>query len=173
MSSADTFSGWVANDKHSIEGKLTWRIFTPKPFTPNNVEIGITHCSICGSDISTLRSAFGTTAYPCVAGHEIVGHVVRIGSKAQAERGFKVGDRVGVGAQSDSCLKPDCEFCADGDEPFSPHMVQTDRETYSDGSKSYGGYVEKIRVPGYSVVRIPDGLESADAAPMLCAGVTV
>lgn len=68
-----------------------------------------------GSDIHTLRSGWGETPYPCVVGHEIVGTAVRVGKKVSH---VKVGDRVGVGAQSSSCLKPDCEECSVNNEQY-------------------------------------------------------
>ncbi|KFX90571.1 hypothetical protein V490_06393, partial [Pseudogymnoascus sp. VKM F-3557] len=128
---------------------------------------------VCGSDIHTLRSGWGATDYPCVVGHEIIGTAIRVGSQAAKERGIAVGDRVGVGAQSGSCLKADCEYCSDGDEVACPHMVGTYNGKFEDGSKSYGGYADYSRTPGHFVVKIPEGLESADAAPMMCGGVTV
>ena len=91
-----------------------------RQWSEEDVDIEISHCGICGSDLHTLRSGWKPTNYPCCVGHEIVGRAVKVGNKV--ERGIKVGDRVGVGAQSSSCLKPDCErqylF-----EPFSPISI--------------------------------------------------
>ena len=84
-----------------------------------------------------------------------------------------MGDRVGVGAQSASCFKPDCEECTSGQENHCPRTTGTYNGTYADGSKSYGGYSDYARVPSHFVVKIPDALSSAEAAPMLCGGVTV
>jgi alcohol dehydrogenase (NADP+) len=97
---------------------------------------------------------------------------VKVGSKVKH---IKVGDRCGVGAQSSSCLQPDCEECSNNDEPYcqNPGKADTYNGKYADGSKSYGGYSDYWRGPGHFVVKIPDGLSSAEAAPMLCAGVTV
>jgi len=111
--------------------------------------------------------------YPCCVGHEIVGIAVRVGSLA--EGGIKVGDRVGVGAQSESCLgrRGDCEACASGLENYCPvHMVQTYNAVHLNGGKSYGGYALYHRCPSHFVVKIPDGIPSAEAAPMLCGGIT-
>ena len=81
---------------------------------------------------------------------------------------------MGVGAQSSSCLKPDCEQCANGEEQ---HCQIANTNTYDgrypDGSKSYGGYADYSRVPSHFVIKIPDSIPSEDAAPMLCGGVTV
>ena len=85
----------------------------------------------------------------------------------------RVGDRVGVGAQSSSCLKAECELCSSGIENHCPHGTSTYDDKFEDGSKSYGGYADYSRVPSHFVFKIPNGLASEDAAPMLCGGVTV
>ena len=173
---AKTFRGWVAHDATS---PLTYTTFEPKLFTETDIEIKISHCGICGSDIHTLRSGWGPTDYPCVAGHEIIGTAVRVGSgvatlaSSPASRTIKVGDRVGVGAQSMSCLKPDCDACADSKESYCPRIMGTYNGRYADKSKSYGGYAEFWRGPAHFVFKIPDALPSAEAAPLLCGGVTV
>lgn len=86
---------------------------------------------------------------------------------------YRVGDRVGVGAQSSSCLKPDCEECASGMENHCMNMVGTYNGKYGDGSKSYGGYSDYCRAPSHFVLKIPDSISSEEAAPMLCGGITV
>jgi len=100
-----------------------------------------------------------------------VGKAVRVGKKA--ERGIKVGDRVGVGAQNSSCLKPDCEECSSGLENHCQHAVNTFADTYPDGSWSFGGYADYHRVPSHFCFKIPSSIESEDAAPMLCGGITL
>lgn len=98
---------------------------------------------------------------------------MRVGSKA--EGGIQVGDRVGVGAQSESCLgrKGDCEECASGNEPYcGTHMAGTYNGNYMNGGKSYGGYAIYNRAPSHFVIKIPDAISSAEAAPMLCGGIT-
>jgi D-arabinose 1-dehydrogenase-like Zn-dependent alcohol dehydrogenase len=85
----------------------------------------------------------------------------------------RVGDRVGVGAQSASCLQPDCPECSDGLENHClRNFVGTYDSKYQDGSKSYGGYADYCRVSSHFVIKIPDMLSSQEAAPMLCGGVT-
>lgn len=114
----------------------------------------------------------GPTQYPCCVGHEIVGVAVRVGSKAEGN--IKVGDRIGVGAQSASCLNKDgdCEACASGLEQHCNRMVGTYNGTFANGGKSFGGYSLYNRSPSHFVVKIPDAISSADAAPMLCGGIT-
>ncbi|CAK4032141.1 probable alcohol dehydrogenase, class V [Lecanosticta acicola] len=157
------FQGWMGLDKDSAEGKMVWQEFpNVKPFEETDVDIQITHCGICGSDLHTLRSGW------C---HEIVGKAVRVGSKV--EKGIKVGDRVGVGAQAASCLKPDCEECAAGIENHCQGTVGTYGSKFPDGSDSYGGYADYHRCHSHFVVKIPDEIPSEEAAPMLCGGITV
>ncbi|KAL1622637.1 hypothetical protein SLS56_008618 [Neofusicoccum ribis] len=164
------FEGWCGLDPKSAEGNMVWQEFQPKLFAPTDVDIRISHCGICGSDIHTLRSGWMPTPYPCVVGHEIVGRAARVGSAVSR---IAVGDRVGVGAQSGSCLKPDCEFCADGNENHCPGNVNTYAGRFPDGGSSYGGYATYNRTPQHFVFKIPDAIASADAAPMLCGGITV
>ena len=121
------------------------------------------------SCIHTLRSGWGQTLYPCVVGHEIIGTAVKVGSKV--ENGIKVGDRVGIGAQSSSCGK--CEDCINGRENHCPNIVGTYDSKYPDGSKSYGGYADYWRGPSHFVLKIPEAIPSHEAAPMMCGGITV
>lgn len=165
------FQGWLGLDPDAINGKMQWQSYEPKKWEENDVDIKITHCGICGSDLHTLRSGWSPTKYPCCVGHEIVGTAVKVGRNA--ENDIKVGDRVGVGAQSGSCLKPDCEECSEGLENHCPKTVGTYNGTYPDGSKSYGGYSDYARVPSHFVFKIPEAIPSEHAAPMLCGGITV
>ncbi|KAF2281275.1 cinnamyl alcohol dehydrogenase [Westerdykella ornata] len=167
----DQFHGWLGHDPSSAQGHLHWQPFTPKPFTPTDIDIKITHCGICGSDIHTLRSGWSPTHYPICVGHEIIGHVVRAGAAVSSR--FAIGDRVGVGAQAMSCLRDDCDDCASGQESYCPRSVGTYNGRYLDGSWSSGGYADYVRVPGHFVVKIPEALASLHAAPMMCAGITV
>lgn len=97
---------------------------------------------------------------------------MRVGK--DVERNIKVGDIVGVGAQSASCLRADCEECSSGYENHcAKGSVQTYNSKYPDGSKAYGGYANYSRVPGHFVFKIPDGVAPEDAASMMCGGVTL
>ncbi|KAF2723554.1 GroES-like protein [Polychaeton citri CBS 116435] len=178
MSTDYKFEGWMGLDADSARGKMVWQEFpNPKPFDEDNdVDIMITHSGVCGSDIHTLRSGWGPltvsqTPYPVCVGHEIVGKAVRVGKKA--ERGIKVGDRVGVGAQNSSCMKSDCYECTSGLENHCVGNVNTFAGTYPDGTNSYGGYANYHRANSHFVFKIPDNIESKDAAPMLCGGITL
>ncbi|TGJ87447.1 hypothetical protein E0Z10_g1319 [Xylaria hypoxylon] len=148
------FEGWLGHNPESVKGKMEWGPFEPKKWTEDDVDIEISHCGICGSDLHVLSSGWFPTDYPCCVGHEIVGKAVRVGSKVKH---VKVGDRVGVGAQSRTCQQPDCPECSSGNDTYCQRlMVGTYGSDYPNNEgKSYGG------------------LSSADAAPMLCGGVTV
>ncbi|RPA97509.1 GroES-like protein [Choiromyces venosus 120613-1] len=156
MSTHYSFKGWVGLSKDCVEKQnLVYMDIEPKTFTEDDVDIRITHCGICGSDVHTLTNGWGDTRYPTVAGHEIVGTAVKVGKNVQ---GIKVGDRVG---------------CKDDNENYCNGMVRTYNGKYPDGSKSSGGYADYTRVPSHFVFKIPDELPSEIAAPMLCGGITV
>ncbi|KAJ6089271.1 hypothetical protein N7467_004487 [Penicillium canescens] len=172
MSTDYKFEGWCGLSPEAAKGKMVWQEFEPKPWEETDVDIKVTHCGICGSDLHTLRSGWGPTDYPCCVGHEVVGTAVRVGSQVKGD--IKVGDRVGVGAQSGACQNKngDCEACAAKLEQFCNKMVGTYNGTYANGGKSYGGYALYNRSPSHFVIKIPDAISSADAAPMLCGGIT-
>ncbi|KAI9927142.1 hypothetical protein ASPWEDRAFT_122345 [Aspergillus wentii DTO 134E9] len=172
--SAPKFEGWMGLDRDSAKGKMVWQKFQPKAWEESDLDLRITHCGICASDLCVLRSGWRPTPYPCCVGHEIVGLVIRVGAQAE---GFVIGDRVGVGPQSDSCrgrIDGNCIECSTGNEKYCTKLwTGTYAGRYLDGSMSYGGYALFHRVPSHFVVKIPDGISSAAAAPMLCAGATV
>lgn len=166
------FQGWLGLDKESVKGKMVWQGYEPKPWEETDIDIKITHCGICASDLHTLRSGWGATDYPVCVGHEIVGQAVRVGSQVPVD--IKVGDRVGVGAQSGAChnQKGDCEACADNMDQHCKYSTDTFNSNWPDGSKSYGGYADYWRGKWSFVVKIPDAIPSDQAAPMLCGGIT-
>ncbi|KAJ5614457.1 hypothetical protein N7528_008111 [Penicillium herquei] len=167
------FEGWMGLDASSAEGNMVWQEFEPKTWEETDIDIKVSHCGICGSDLHTMRSGWRPASYPCCVGHEIVGTAVRVGSKV---KDIKLGDRVGVGAQSDSCQGRfgDCEECAMGLEQYcSKTVVGTYNAKHYNGDKSFGGYALYNRVPAHFAVKIPEGISSAAAAPMLCGGVTL
>jgi len=138
--------------------------------TPHDVEIDILYCGVCHSDLHTARNEWHFTVYPCVPGHEIVGKVKSVGSHVSK---FKVGDLVGVGCMVDSCRE--CEYCREGLEQYcEPGMTQTynSPDKHLTNIHTFGGYSESIVVDENYVLRIPENLDLAATAPLLCAGIT-
>ncbi|KAI1739522.1 zinc-binding dehydrogenase [Xylaria scruposa] len=166
------FEGWLGHSPDSVNGKMEWGPFEPKKWTEDDIDIEVSHCGICGSDLHTLRSGWFPTNYPCCVGHEIVGKAVRVGKNVSH---VKIGDRVGVGAQARTCQQPDCPECSSGNDSYCKRgIVNTyGSEFPNNEGKAYGGYADYHRTNQQFVVHIPNGLSSADAAPMLCGGVTV
>ncbi|KAL9621378.1 MAG: hypothetical protein Q9160_004138 [Pyrenula sp. 1 TL-2023] len=171
MSNDYKFEGWMGLNGDSAKGNMKWQSYEPKKFEDTDVDIKITHCGICGSDIHTLSAGWGEQDWPVLVGHEIVGTAVRVGPKAEGN--IRVGDRVGVGAQSASCLRAECEECSgDMEQHCATKVTNTFGDRYMDGSKSYGGYADYWRGPSHFVFKIPDAIPSEDAAPMMCGGIT-
>lgn len=137
--------------------------------TAHDVQIEILYCGVCHSDLHTARNEWKGTIYPCVPGHEIVGKIVSVGDHVHK---FKVGDMVGVGCIVDSCRE--CQYCEEGLEQYcEPGMTGTygSPDKYL-GTQTYGGYSESVVVDENYVLRIPENLDLAATAPLLCAGIT-
>lgn len=137
--------------------------------TPKDVAIEILYCGVCHSDLHTARNDWGGTKYPAVPGHEIVGRITKIGSDVTK---FKVGDLAGVGCIVDSCGT--CESCKQDLEQYCKTGFTG---TYNGkdvhlGGHTFGGYSEKVVVDADHVLRIPENLDLAAVAPLLCAGIT-
>ena len=135
---------------------------------PDDVLIEIQYAGICHSDIHTVNGDWGPQPFPVVPGHEIVGTVAEVGSDVTRHQ---VGDRVGVGCMVNSC--GECTNCRNGDEQYClDGMVGTYAGTDRDGSTTQGGYSTHVVVDADFVLSLPDGLDPAAAAPLLCAGIT-
>lgn len=136
----------------------------------DDVSIKIHYCGICHSDLHMAKNEWTTSAYPLVPGHEIVGLVDAVGSKVTK---FKVGDRVGVGCFVSTCLT--CDRCVAGRDSYCTKFVGTysENDTVGGLGKTHGGYSESIVVQEPFVLSVPDNLDFAAAAPLLCAGITV
>jgi alcohol dehydrogenase (NADP+) len=160
-------------------GKFQEHTITRRACSETDVAIDIQYAGICHSDIHTMREEWGPCIFPVVPGHEIAGVVVGVGSKV---KNFTVGQRVGVGCMVGSC--GECNNCKRGVEQYCekgmigtynsrqryPHMAEYDAET--GGAPTYGGYSKSIVVDQGFVLHIPDNLDMAAAAPLLCAGIT-
>jgi uncharacterized zinc-type alcohol dehydrogenase-like protein len=135
--------------------------YEPKELGPLDVEIDISYCGVCHSDLHLMAGEMGSDIYPLVPGHEIVGHVSK---KGEGVKSLDIGQRVGVGWQSGSCM--DCEWCDTGEE----NLCET-REATCRGN--YGGFAEAIRLDSRFAFPLPEGMKSEDAGPLLCGGITV
>ncbi|KUI69728.1 NADP-dependent alcohol dehydrogenase 6 [Cytospora mali] len=169
MGYPDTFEGFC------VAGPKTWSNFKrhelkPKPFGPDDIDIQIEACGVCGSDVHTITGGWGDYEGPLCVGHEVVGKAVKVGGEVKS---IKEGDRVGVGAQVWSCLK--CPQCKSANENYCPHLVDTYNAEYPEeagGGQAHGGFASHIRCHQYFTFKIPNAISSADAAPLLCAGLT-
>lgn len=136
---------------------------------PHDVQIDILYCGVCHSDLHTARNEWHSTVYPTVPGHEIIGRVTRVGKHVTK---FKAGEMAGVGCMVDSCQT--CPSCMEGMEQYCENgFVDTynGNDSHS-GGVTYGGYADNIVVNEKFVLRIPDKLDPAATAPLLCAGIT-
>ena len=138
---------------------------------PTDVQIETKYCGVCHSDVHTVRSEWAETVYPCVPGHEIVGHVTGVGPKVKT---FKVGDIAAVGCMVDSCGS--CASCRDGQENYCDNsditFTYNSPNKKSVGTVTYGGYSNQIVVDERFCLHVSPKLDLAAAAPLLCAGIT-
>jgi len=137
---------------------------------PKDIQIDIAYCGVCHSDIHMAHNDWGMSVYPLVPGHEIVGRVKAVGSKAP---NFQVGELVGVGCMVDSCRE--CTFCKEDVEQFCEKgmvMTYSSPDPHLEGKMTYGGYSSQIVVDKDFVLKISEKLDPKAVAPLLCAGIT-
>jgi len=135
--------------------------YEPKPLSDDDVEVKITHCAICHSDLHIVNNDWNSNSYPCVPGHEIVGVVTQLGKHVKH---LQIGQRVGIGWQSYSCGH--CEWCMRGEE----NQCKNEQATCLG---NYGGFADSIRVNSRFAFVIPHELSSETVAPLFCGGITV
>ena len=162
-----TASAYAARDAMSPLGPLS---IQRRDVGPRDVEIDILFCGVCHSDLHTARSEWPGTVYPCVPGHEIIGRVTAVGTEVTR---FRVGQMAGVGCLVDSCQQ--CASCHEGLEQYCDRgmtMTYNSPDAHIPGQMTYGGYSTSITVTDGFVLSVPDSLDPAAAAPLLCAGIT-
>lgn len=142
-------------------GELKPFEYDPGPLADHDVEIAVEYCGICHSDLSMLNNEWGITQFPFVPGHEVAGKISAVGKHVTK---FKVGDRVGLGWHSSYCN--DCNTCLEGD-----HNLCNQAQGTLIGR--HGGFADKVRAQATSVVALPDELNSEQAGPLFCGGITV
>ncbi|MFM7425355.1 MAG: NAD(P)-dependent alcohol dehydrogenase [Elainella sp.] len=135
--------------------------YEPGPLKAEEVEIQVEYCGLCHSDLSMLNNDWGITQYPFVPGHEVVGTVAAMGEGVTT---LKLGQRVGLGWFSDSCMH--CSACMSGDHNLCPTAEQTI-------VGRYGGFADRVRGHQEWVVPLPEGLSPETAGPLFCGGITV
>ncbi|SDV46468.1 NAD(P)-dependent alcohol dehydrogenase [Chitinasiproducens palmae] len=165
MSQAYGFAAYAADKPFA---PITFERREPGPY---DVQIEILFCGVCHSDLHTARSEWEGTVYPVVPGHEIIGRVTAVGGQVSK---FKVGQLAGVGCMVDSCRT--CPSCQEGLEQYC-EAPEGFIGTYNASDKhlggvTYGGYSSSIVVDEAYTLTIPDNLDPAAAAPLLCAGIT-
>jgi alcohol/geraniol dehydrogenase (NADP+) len=131
------------------------------PLGAEEVEVAVEYCGLCHSDVSILENDWGISQYPAILGHEVVGRITALGSNA---KGLKLGQRVGVGWDSGSCMH--CHQCMSGSHHLCPEVQMTI-------VGHHGGFTTHIRSHWAFTIPLPEKLNFADAGPLLCGGATV
>ena len=143
---------------HAAGAHLLPYKYDPGELGGDEVEVKITHCGVCHSDVHLIDNDWGLSKYPFIPGHEIVGTVTAVGGQVT---GLKTGERVGIGWQANSCGI--CEWCRKGEE----HLCAQSQPTCVGRN---GGYADAIRVNWRFAIKVPAALESENVAPLLCGG---
>lgn len=152
------YKAWVARGAGQ---PMVLEDFDPGPLGDDEVEVAVDHCGVCHSDLSVLNNEWGVSQYPATLGHEAVGRVTALGSNAE---GMTIGQRVGVGWFSGSDMH--CRQCMSGNH----HLCPNARATVV-GHR--GGFATHIRAHWAWTIPLPETLNSTDAGPLLCGGITV
>ena len=154
----NTYNAYAAK---TAKGPLEPFSFNPGELGPEEVEIKVTHCGLCHSDLSMLDNEWGISKYPFVPGHEVTGVISALGHEA---KGLKIGQKVGLGWSSFSCLS--CHECLSGDHHLCSSVAWTI-------VGRHGGFADYVRAQWTWVRPLPEALDMAKTGPLLCGGVTV
>jgi uncharacterized zinc-type alcohol dehydrogenase-like protein len=153
-----SIQGWAV---HSPKQKLELYTFNPGELRDEDVEVKIEHCGICHADLSMVNNDWGMAQFPLIPGHEVVGKIVALGKYT---KGLQIGQRVGIGWNSGSCMC--CNECMTGQHNLcgkaAPTMVG-----------HQGGYADRIRAHWAWAIPLPDALDIANAGPLMCGGIAV
>jgi len=155
---SNSIKAYAASDKGA---KLQPFEFNPGPLGDEHVEIAVEYCGICHSDLSMLDNEWGMTKYPLVPGHEVTGRVVALGGKT---KGLKIGQRVGLGWYSESCMA--CPQCLSGNH----NLCLTGEQTIIN---RHGGFANRVRCHWVWAVPLPEPLAAESSGPLFCGGITV
>lgn len=160
-----------AYSARSGQSPLTEASILRRSVGPHDVQIAILYCGVCHSDLHTARGEWPDIVFPVVPGHEIVGRVTRVGT---AVTKFAVGDLAAVGCMVDSCGT--CPACTRGDEVYCDRgdvtFTYNSPDKHLPEQRTFGGYAQTIVVTERFALRVPDTMNLAAVAPLLCAGIT-
>src|ERR1700688_1536969 len=145
----------------SAKGKLEPFSYDPGPLGDDDVEISVEYCGLCHSDLTMLNNDIGFSQYPLVPGHEAIGKITALGSHAKF---LKIGQNVGLGRNSSSCLH--CAQCLSGSHNMCSSLGMTI-------VGRAGAFATKVRCHWVWATPIPDGIDISKAGPLLCGGITV
>jgi len=137
--------------------------YDPGALAAEDVEVEVDYCGVCHSDLSMIDNEWGISAYPLIAGHEVIGRVVALGDSAK-NKGLSLGQRVGIGWTAKSCEY--CDACINGEQV---NCVNNNVPTISNN----GGFASHLRANWQWVIPLPENLDAATAGPLLCGGITV
>lgn len=151
------FRAWAATRSG---GPLEKFEFDPGPMDPEDVEIAVEYCGVCHSDLAMVDSEWFPASYPLVPGHEVVGTIVAVGAQA---KGRHVGQRVGLGWHSRSCLH--CQHCLGGEQNLC-------RKSQPTIIGRHGGFADRVRAHWSWNIPLPDALDASAAGPLMCGGGT-
>lgn len=154
----ENFHGWAATKPG---GTLAEIEYDPGEIQPEQVQVKVESCGICHSDLSMLDNDWGNATYPLVPGHEVIGVIEKVGPEA---KGLAVGDRVGLGWFSGSCMS--CQSCLSGRQQLCAHT-----EGIIVGR--HGGFADKVRANWEWAIKLPPTLDPTSAGPLFCGGITV
>ena len=143
------------------KGKLEPYTYELDKLGPEQVDIKVSYCGICHSDLSMINNDWGMTQYPIVPGHEIVGEVIAAG---KAVKNVTIGDKVGLGWFSASCMS--CQECMEGEHHLCSHNEATIVERH-------GGFADYVRGHWSYAIPLPKEIDMSKAGPLLCGGLTV
>ncbi|KAJ0077399.1 hypothetical protein Patl1_35422 [Pistacia atlantica] len=158
-------TGWAARDPSGVLSPYTYAL---NETGREDCFIKVLYCGVCYTDIHQSRNELGMIRYPVVPGHEVIGEVVEVGSEVTK---FRAGDTVGVGYVVGCCRS--CEPCNSNNEQYCNKKVFSYGDVYPNGQPTQGGFAAAMVVDQKFVVTIPDGMVLEQAAPLLCAGLTV
>jgi len=155
-------------------GKMALHKFHRRPVGEHDINIKVSYSGICHSDIHTAKGEWGPVNFPICVGHEILGEVTEVGKEVTK---FKVGDIAGVGCFVDSCRS--CDECEEGVEQYctgkggmhGTYGSKRSKDLHPEG-QTMGGYSSAIVVDANYALKVPENLNCAAAAPLLCAGIT-